>query len=91
MQQLPNGGGIVEQWGNITIPTGMVSPGYVDGVFPVAFSSAPWLIALNIFSNNFGRFELSYSNPTATGFRLHWSSTATLTVTQQFSWSAKGY
>lgn len=91
MQQLPNGGGIVDQWGNVTIPVGATTPGYVDVVFPVAFSSAPWFITLNIFSNNVGRFDLSYSNPSATGFRLHWSSTSTLTVAQQFSWYAKGY
>lgn len=91
MMQLPNSGGIIEQWGNVTIPVGATTPGYVDVVFPVAFSSAPWFITQNIFSNNVGRFELSYSNPSATGFRLHWSSTAALTVAQQFSWSAKGY
>ena len=86
----PSGGGTKTVWGNVLINAGTSFPNQTDVVFDSPFQSAPYAIFLSILSNNVGKFQVSYSLPTATGFKLHWTSTSALTVDQQFFYQAIG-
>lgn len=86
----PSGGGTKTVWGSVLISAGTSFPNQVDVVFDSPFQTTPYGIFLSVLSNNVGKFQVSYSVPTTTGFRLHWTSTSALTVDQQFFYQAIG-